>query len=615
LGNGSHEELVYTKDYFLDSTEPYEKLYAIQSSFERERELTKMADLAQKCGVRNFRQIFKDYCKSVAAANNQSYDMNVTNFAGQELELNTGSWKADDLGISRFGVRGYEEVACVHPLMPVERLVNIDTGIEKTRLAYCKGGRWRSKICERSQLASARSIVSLSDYGIAVTSENAKFLVQYICDVENLNYNVIPEHNSVSRLGWIGQSEFSPYVDDLIFDGDVTFQHFYNSVSERGNALVWIDFVKRIRLENIIPTKIALAASFASVLVEPCNCSTFFTHLWGGSGNGKTVALMLAASVWASPKIGDYIHTFNSTDVGQELAAGFVNSLPLILDELQIQRNDRKDFDKTIYKLSEGAGRTRGAKTGGLQRTQVWRNCILTSGESPITSAHSGGGAVNRILEINTEGIKLFSKTKEVADFVTSNYGHAGKMFVEELMKPGVLDFARKAQKDFFEKVSGQDITEKQTMAASLILTADALTDMFIFQDGNGLSVDEVTDFLATHDDVSADKRAYDWLLDWIATNGQKFSGRDDIPEVWGRSEIDKTYIIRSVFNRACTDNGYNPASLLSWLRRENLIEVEGKGYTKRIRLNGMKCQCVALKTENIPTGFQEIPKNEQIEF
>lgn len=619
----SDENLAYTKDYFLESTEPYEELYKIESSFERERALTKMASIASKCGVRNFKAMFAKYCRSIAEANNQNYAENVSNFTGQELELNTGIWKADDLGIIRFGVKGYEEVACVHPIMPVERLVNIDTGIEKTRIAYCKGGKWRSRIFERSRLANSRSIVNLSDFGIAVTSENAKFLVQYICDVENLNYNIIPEHNSVSRLGWIGQKDFSPYVDDLIFDGDETFQHFYNSVSPKGKADKWIEFVKEIRAENNTPTKIVLAASFASALVEVCNCSPFFVHIWNGTGNGKTVALMLAASVWANPRVGEYIHTFNSTDVGQELSAGFVNSLPLILDELQIQKNDRKDFDKTIYKLSEGAGRTRGAKTGGLQRMQTWRNCILTSGESPITSAHSGGGAVNRIIEINTESQSFFKDAKKAADFFTKNYGHAGHMFVDELINEETKKLAQDTYKIFLEKLSGKDITEKQIMAASLILTADTLIDMFIFKDGNGLTVDEVTRFLATHSEVSSDMRAYDWLMDWIAQNNQKFGGRDDIPEVWGKSGVDKVSIIRSVFNKACTDNGYNPSSFLSWLKRNNVIETEGKGYTKRIRLNGMKCQCVILKTNvlpeygyiEVPKGFEEVPENEQMEF
>lgn len=44
-----------------------------------------------------------------------------------------------------------------------------------------------------------------------------------------------------------------------------------------------------------------------------------FVHLWGvESGTGKTVALMLAASVWGNPAIGQYVQTFNATQVGHE---------------------------------------------------------------------------------------------------------------------------------------------------------------------------------------------------------------------------------------------------------------------------------------------------------
>ena len=51
--------------------------------------------------------------------------------------------------------------------------------------------------------------------------------------------------------------------------------------------------------------------------------------------------------------------------------------------------------------LTEGIGKGRGAKTGGLQRIQTWKNCIMTTGEQPITTGASGGGAVNRISEID----------------------------------------------------------------------------------------------------------------------------------------------------------------------------------------------------------------------
>lgn len=57
-----------------------------------------------------------------------------------------------------------------------------------------------------------------------------------------------------------------------------------------------------------------LAASFASPLLEPLNCLPFFVHLWGvDSGTGKTVALMVAASVWGDPTIGSFVKTFDGT--------------------------------------------------------------------------------------------------------------------------------------------------------------------------------------------------------------------------------------------------------------------------------------------------------------
>lgn len=596
---GNDIQIAYIKNDFLDGTKPFEEVYQyINDPFELDRQLEKMCSVAKECGVSNFKKMFGSYCQKMKLLKKQVYSDKSTNFDEQKLELKTGPWQADETGIYKQGPMG-DIVACVHPILPVERLVNVDTNIEKLKIAYKKGSSWRNMIFEKRQLASASSIVALSDYGIAVTSENARGLVQYIHDIENLNYNEIPEYKSVSRLGWIGKNGFSPYADGLIFDGNISFTHFYNSVQQHGKYDKWIDFVKKIRKRGNIPAKIVLAASFASVLVSPCNCLPFFVHIWNGSGNGKTVALMLAASVWANPRVGEYIHTFDSTDVGQELSAGFVNSLPLILDELQIQK-DKRDFDKTIYKLSEGVGRMRGAKFGGLQQMQTWKNCIITNGEAPITSAHSGSGAVNRIIEINTEGSDFFESGKDVADFTTKHYGHAGKDFIEKLMIEKNMEKAKNLQKFYFDRLSGKDITEKQIIAASLILTADNLINEWIFKDDKKLTVDELSKYLSTHSEVSADRRALDWLMDWTAQNNNKFiqgDNEDEVKETWGRINIDTIQIVRDIFNRACADNGYNPTSFLSWLKRNNLLQTEGRAYTKRTRIKGVKCQCVTINT------------------
>ena len=592
----------YTAEAFLDGTAPFEYLYRfIDDKFTLAREVEKMAAQARAVGVRNLKTLWNDYKDSISKVKGDGPDR-ATNFDQQPLELNSGKWIADDYGIRRNNRYDGEDIACVHPIMPVRRLVNVDTKIEKMELAYRKGKVWRKIICDRSQIASATSIVKLADYGISVTSESAKHLVTYLGDIEGKaeNNELIPENNSVSRLGWIDGEGFSPYVENLIFDGDLSFKHFFESVKEKGSFDKWIAAVKEIR-RGSIPARIMLAASFASVLVEPCGGLPFFVHLWGGTENGKTVGLMLAASVWANPEMGRYIHTFNSTQVAQELSAGFVNSLPLILDELQIVR-DKKDFDNMIYQLSEGVGRSRGQKTGGIQRTVTWQNCILTTGEQPISNHSSGGGAVNRIVEINSEDTRLFDDPVGTVDLLKKHYGHAGKKFVEMLQekdengKAVGMETAQMLQKQFYKDISSGDTTEKQALAASLILAADTLINVWIFKDGKELRYCDITPFLSTKSEVSANGRAHEWITEWLAQNKGKFGASSFDTDTWGKFEKGTAYVIRSIFDKACHENGFNPASFLSWMKRNDMLDTDVGRNTKRIRINGVLCQCVAIR-------------------
>lgn len=593
----------WSKEDFLESTEPYEELYKlINDKFALERALTQMSELAKLTGVKNFRTLFKGYCQNQKMNRVADYTLNVTNFDGQEMELDTGEWEADEHGITKYGQFG-EVVACVHPIMPVQRLVNIDSGVEKLKIAYRKGRNWRYVVSDKKQLASSNSIIGLADYGIAVTSENARHLVTYLHDIENLNYDAIPENRSVSRLGWIEGEGFSPYVENLIFDGDLSFKHYFESVKEKGKYQKWLDEVKKIR-QGGVPARIMLAASFASALVEPCGGLPFFVHLWGGTENGKTISLMLAASVWANPEMGRYIHTFNSTAVAQELAAGFVNSMPLILDELQIVK-EKKDFDNMIYQLSEGVGRNRGQKTGGIQKTQSWNNCILTSGEQPISNSASGGGAVNRIIEINSEDTKLFLDPMGTVDILKKNYGFAGKIFVNKLQEPNGMEMAIELQKTTYRDLVQGETTEKQALAASLILAADTLINKWIFQDGQELYYRDIIPFLSTRSEVSANERAYRWLSEWIAQNKSRFSESSFATDTWGKFEQGTVCIIRNVFDRACHENGFNAASFLSWLKRKEYIDAPEKGNTHRKRVNSVLCHCIVLKLA--VEGFERI--------
>lgn len=600
----------YTKKDFLEGTEPYEVLYRYrEDKFQLMQLLEQMAEIAAGVGVKGFKTLFKRYCEAQQKAAGRSIP-NATNFDGQPLELDCGDWIADDNGI-RIATPFGEVLACIHPILPTLRLVNLDTNTEKLQLAYRKGGLWRQVIADKRTLAAASAIISLADVGVAVNSENAKWLVRYLHDAENLNYDRIEERKSVGRLGWVKDYGFAPYVDDLVFDGDAACKGLFESVKSSGSYETWLELARKVRQESIYG-RLLMAASFASVLVQPLNCLPFFLHLWGGTEAGKTVGEMLAASLWADPRVGRYIQTFNSTLVGKERAAAFVGNLPLILDELQIA-NGQSSFDKDIYMLSEGVGRTRGNKQGGVDLTPTWANCIITNGEMPLISAASGGGAVNRIIEIECEEA-LFSDPKHVADTVLKNYGFAGKKALDWLAQYDP-DFAtvRALYRVYMQEFDKRDTTGKQSMAMSLVLVADFVLSNAIFEDTQSLKPEDVQQFLKTRQEVSVYERAYAYILETLVANKNRFEdGDDDKNEVWGTHDSYYFYVIRSRFEQICRDGGYHSKAVLSWMKRTGRIEVPKKGYTKLKRVNGEPIHCVWIVKEKAEDGFEQMGLREE---
>ena len=601
----------FTAEQYYNSSEPYAFLYNFREDKFLLKQLTQqMKARAGAVGVKCFVALFDAYCEMQAKQQGIVYE-NSTQFDGQEVELFSGQYICDEFGVSVVDKYGYEQTICRHPIMPIQRLVNIDSGEERLKIAYKKGRAWRSLIAEKSALASSNSILQLAANGVLVNSENAKALSTYLFEIENLNYEEIPEQKSVSRLGWVGEHGFSPYVDELVFDGENNFKHIFNSVKSNGDRQKWVDVMLKLRAEKS-PGRIFLASAFASVILEPCGLLPFFVHAWGGTEVGKTVGLMIAASVWACPKMGEYITTFNSTLVGQEMTATFLNSLPMCVDELQIQSSAGvKDFDKIIYQLTEGVGKTRGAKTGGLQRINTWRNCIITNGEQPISNANSGGGAVNRIIEFECDQ-KVYSDLVGICAVISQNYGFAGREFVEYLQTDGTFDRVNSLQKEYYRELLKSDSTDKQAASASAILAADHIVTELIFKDGNNLTVQDMAKIMTKKADVNVHTRAYDYVLELVARNPNKFVANEYgnyQGEVWGKIEADNIYIIKSVFDREMSLQGFNSTAFLAWAKRSGYLiaSKERRTITSRVAGTPTNCVCIVKKSEPLPDDFEEI--------
>lgn len=596
---------VFSADDYITTEKPYEWLYEHrQNKFLLKQLTARMQEQAGAVGVRGFVALFNAYCESMTQREGVITGR-VTEWEGQPMELLTGEYICVEPGVALMDKFGYTSVICRHPILPIKRLVNIDSGEERLEIAYRKGKVWRGIVVEKSVIASSNKIIDLAASGIFVNSDNAKALSTYLLTMEELNYERLPEQNSVGRLGWVCAGGFSPYVGDLIFDGETSFRHIFNSVEAQGSYEKWLDAARKVRAEKT-EARIALAASFASVILEPCGLLPFFCHFWGGTENGKTVLLMLAASVWASPKLGSYVTTFNATNVGMEMTATFLNSLPMCVDELQIQSTQGiKDFDRIIYQLTEGVGRTRGAKMGGLQKQNTWRNTIITNGEHPISNANSGGGAVNRIIEIECPS-KVFSDLVGLCAIINENYGHAGREFIRHLQVEGAKDYVNGLQKEFFRELLKSDSTDKQAASAAAILAADALATSLIFEDDNGLTVQDMVEVMAKKTEVDVNQRALDFIYELVGRNPMHFRPALDgeyRSEIWGKMDSEYIWFVKSAFDREMSNAGFNSTSFLSWAKRKNLIVCDKDGRrTKKAKVGNsvVNTVCLARQFEDI---------------
>lgn len=603
--NGLEWRFHYSLFDFTETEEPYKEVFYQPSPFLKQRALERISIEAAKCGYRRFKQTYKSFENGMRKVNSTSTLalLNPSDFPSQPLELECGEWHCDSTGVSKI-LKEREEYACLHPIMPVERLVNIDTGEEKLRVAFYKGKYWRDFIASKRDLFDSSKIIQFSALGVSVTSKSSKLLSEFLCDVETLNPDIIPETESVGRLGFIGDgSQFSPYVDNLIFDGEANYRNIYDAVSSKGDYTLWLAEAQKCRTESLT-AQIMLAASFASPLLNKIGCLPFFVHLWGvESGTGKTVALMLAASVWGDPDIGQYIQTFNSTQVSCERTAAFLNNIPLCIDELQLSKDSHGHSKFDVYQLAQGVGRGRGNRAGGIDKVTTWSLCILTTGESPIVQASAGAGAVNRVVDIECRASESVIKDGfTTSAIVKQNYGFGGKQFIEELTDD-VIEQAQIRYRELFKQLSSGDSTEKQAMAAAMLLVADELADKFIFQSGKVLTVEEISGFLKEKSEVSAGQRAYNFLCDWVAINASRFQTLDNNGEFWGKVDEaeNKVYIVSTVFRKALTDNGFDERAVISWLRSNYLIEPDKDGKSsKKTSVDGHRARYIVMELAEV---------------
>lgn len=609
----------YDKESIL-SEDVFVEIFDQEDEIKKARMILSLTDRAADLGVKGkFEELLKAYKRVDRQVKRREREKPITmldkwtNFEGPYENMFCGAWIAGEDGIYAQNDSQINAVACYHPIIPVERMKNLETGEEQIKIAYKRNGRWEEIIVPKTMVTSASKIVSLSGRGISVTSENAKLLVKYLSDVENMNDSHIKVQYSTSKLGWIG-GQFIPYDTEIVFDGDSRFRQTYDSVSEHGNWKIWQSHMQKLRKTGRMEIKFMLAASFASVLVSLLGGLPFIVDLWGETEGGKTVSLMVAASVWANPDESAYIGDFKTTEVALEAKADMLNNLPMLLDDTsKTSARIRDNFEGVVYDMCSGKGKSRSNKELGISRENKWKNCILTNGERPLNSYVSQGGAINRILEVECKE-NVYDNPQETAEIVKKNYGLAGKRYIEAIKDIGVNEL-RRMQKEFQVLLHDDEAMQKQSLSLSILLTADKIATDRLFRDGQYITLEEAKSVLINKNDLSDNERCYRYLQDKIAMNSQRFDIETKV-EKWGVLEPGVAIIYNQAFKELCKNGGFSDKAFLSWADRKGLIETQSGRMTKVKKVDGNPVRCVFLKLNDDmdEDGFEPVETLETYE-
>lgn len=587
----------------------FERLYSYELDHDKSEEYLKLKnEIIKVCKKEKITREFNSLYKQFKDREETQYisDMNTLIFDGLPVPVfNTNKYELTKSGVIYEVVPNIGKIlVCYHPIVPIEKYKNLEDGMEKVKLAYYIDDEWNYIIVEKSTIASTQSIIKLSDIGIAVNSENAKHLIKYLSEIENLNRDKIKVRYTTSRLGWSGK-KLVPYNENCQFDNEKEFPRIEERFGTSGTLEDWANFFRERRKYNDI-SRIIMAGAVASILLKRIKVSGFTIHVWGESEFGKSVSCMAGQSIFGKPTSSDTENNgiginFNFTEAGFESRLNLYNNIPLFVNEMQLKK-EAKDYDKILFMVESGQGKSRSTKYGGIGRETAWNLVAITNGEKNIVKSSSDNGAYNRCLSCELTS-HSFENLPEVADFSKENYGTAIREILKHIDEYDVREIYK--EKREIVKAQGDEITEKQKIIEAIIMTGDKILTDIIFKDEYYLTLDNFMWKTIKKKDTAIEERAYEVIKDWYITKKRCFvsdlvmeneNKNVDVygKEMNGRFDGHVAFLIEPL-RKTLSENNFDFEQIIKAWNRKGYTKCDKGKNQKNVSINGETSKCVVL--------------------
>ena len=546
-------------------------------------------------------------------------------------------WSVNERGVWGPDPQGDGEIRVSSvPLLPVGRLLDIDTGDHHIRLMWPGWtGRTYERVVRQSVVVDSRTLTAtLGDRGAGITSGNAGLMVRFLNAATAHNARRLPVERVASRCGWVSDGGATGFLlgSEWHGDGEVALQvdpgggeeQLLGAVSTGGTWEGWLGAMAGAA--DCPDVHLAVYASVASVLVSRLGTARGWVVDWSGeTSQGKTTALRAGASVWGEPTDGRMLQSWRATPVQIEAAAALFQHLPLILDD---SKNARRgdDVASVVYQHSQGRGKGRGkpgsgSQSVGMRRTAEWSSVMLSTGEQSAVSFTQDAGSRARCLCLVGPPLRSDEQARALTVGVLEHYGHLGRRVVEYLTGQDAAFWAR-CSEWYGSRVSrwatrlqpAGAVAQRLGALLALLETAKSVAEAVGYPappagvepirraaeavEVGGQSADRPLAALRAVYGYCAARSSHLW--------GRHIEDREGVPRcpssgwlgVWPKPDAPRRSsawwmaVLPATVERVLSEGGYDPGVVDRWVERGWLARV-GSTHRVRVRLDDVRARCL----------------------
>jgi hypothetical protein len=246
----------------------------------------------------------------------------------------------------------------------------------------------------------------------------------------------------------------------------------------KGTLQAWKDGTEILDKANMPWHMFTLNMGFAAPLFNFTGLKGLTLSLYGPTGGGKTLSQYFVQSIYGDPDKLHFAAKFTQNTLFSRL--GLYNNLPMTIDEATMF-ND-KEVGDFLYWVSQGRDKARLNRNADEREAKTWATPVIVSTNVSLHSKLVSSGVdtdaqMARLLEVRIPPHILFKQDttagQKIYAHLMSNYGHAGREFVKELVRIGdarLREMIDDARKTFGDRYGAHFAGEERYWETAIVL-------------------------------------------------------------------------------------------------------------------------------------------------